>query len=127
MPREFSRKLRLNAQFQQELALLIRSELGDPRVQGVTVTAVDVAPDLRNATVRISLLGADAQLDEAVKGLAHAAGLLRRRLGNRLKLRLTPQLRFVADTALREGDHVGNLIRSAVADDAQHAKQRDES
>lgn len=124
MPREYPRKLRLNAQFQQELAVLIRDGLSDPRVAGVTVTAVDVAPDLRNATVRVSLLGADDKLKDAVSGLSHAAGKLRHDLGHRLKLRFVPQLRFVADTALREGDRVGNLIRSAVADDVEHARNR---
>ncbi len=126
MPREYSRKLRLNSQFQQELAVLIRDELGDPRVAGITVTSVDVAPDLRNATVRVSLIGPDAQLEEAVKGLTHAAGHLRRSLGNRLKLRLTPQLRFVADTALREGDRISSLIRNAVSDDRKHSRERGE-
>jgi ribosome-binding factor A len=124
MPREFARKLRLNAQFQQELALLIRNGLGDPRVAGVTVTAVDVAPDLRNATVRVSLLGTDEQLKQALDGLTHAAGHLRRALGSRLQLRLVPQLRFVADTALREGDRIGALIKAAVADDERHADRK---
>lgn len=126
MPREYSRKLRLNTQFQQELAVLIRDELGDPRVVGVTVTAVDVAPDLRNATVRVSLLGADERLKEALQGLSHAAGRLRHGLGDRLKLRFVPQLRFVADTALREGDRVGGLINKAVAADEKHARERGE-
>ena len=125
MPREYARKLRLNVQFQQELAELIREDLRDPRVMGVTVTDVDVAPDLRNATVRVSLLGSDVQLAAAVEGLTHAAGHLRYRLGKRLKLRFLPQLRFVADTALREGDRVGNLIRGVIADDEKHAKQRE--
>jgi ribosome-binding factor A len=124
MPREYPRKLRLNAQFQEELATLIRDELRDPRVAGVTVTAVDVAPDLRNATVRVSMLGADAQLSLAVEGLTHAAGKLRHALGRRLQLRLVPQLRFIADTALREGDRIGALIKAAVADDQQHASGR---
>jgi len=124
VPREYSRKARLNPQFQQELAVLIRDELRDPRVVGVTVTSVDVAPDLRNATVRVSLLGADDKLQDALKGLRHAAGRLRHLLGKRLQLRFLPQLRFLADTALREGDRVGNLIRDAVADDEKHVRER---
>lgn len=125
MPREYPRKLRLNVQFQQELALLIRNDLGDPRVKGVTVTGVDVAPDLRNATVKVSLLGSDDLLNDALKGLTHAAGHLRHVLGLRLKLRYLPQLRFVADRALREGDRVGNLIRDVMADDEKHARERE--
>ena len=56
MPKEYPRKLRINAQLQRELTELIREELSDPRLTGVTVTDVDVAPDLRNATVKISRL-----------------------------------------------------------------------
>lgn len=124
MPREFSRKLRVNAQLQQELAAIIRDDLGDPRVAGVTVTAVDVSPDLRNATVKVSLLGPDEQLAAAIKGLTHAAGKLRHDIGQRLQLRVLPNLRFVPDRALREGDRIGGLIRKAVAEDAKHSGER---
>lgn len=120
MPREFPRKLRINAELQRELVSLIRDELRDPRVVGVTVTDVDVSPDLRQATVRVSLLGSDAQLKDAVAGLASAAGKLRLDLSRRLRLRYTPQLHFRADTALREGDRISQLIRSAVAEDQSH-------
>ncbi|MBL6751902.1 MAG: 30S ribosome-binding factor RbfA [Nevskia sp.] len=117
MPKEFSRTLRLNAQLQQELASLIRDELTDPRVVQVSVTRVDVAPDLRNANVAVSSLGADAELAAAVKALNGAAARLRRGLGRRLRLRYVPLLRFTADTGLREGDRIGALIRQAAARD----------
>lgn len=115
--KEYPRKLRLNTQLQSELALLIRDELSDPRVAGVTVTKVDVSPDLRNARVHVSLLGGDEQLGEALKGLNHAAGKLRHALGERLRLRYVPQLHFAADLALREGDRISALIRAAVRSD----------
>lgn len=115
--REYSRTLRINTQLQGELAMLIRGELSDPRVAGVTVTKVDVSPDLRNARVSISLLGDDAVLKEALKGLNRAAGKLRHELGLRLRLRHVPQLYFAADIALREGDRISALIRAAVRSD----------
>jgi ribosome-binding factor A len=115
--REYPRKLRINTQLQGELAALIRGELSDPRVVGVTVTGVDVSPDLRNARVTVSLLGDDQRLKEALKGLAHAAGKLRHELGERLSLRYVPQLHFTADLALREGDRISALIRTAVRSD----------
>ena len=122
MPKEYSRKLRVNAQLQQELAVVIRDELRDPRVAGITVTAVDVSPDLRNATVMVSLLGPDEQLAVAIKGLTSASGKLRHELGRRMELRVLPQLRFVADRGLREGDRVGGLIRKAIAEDASRSE-----
>lgn len=118
--REYPRKLRVGTQLQAELATLIRV-LSDPRVQGVTVTGVDVAPDLRNARVSVSLLGDDQRLRDAVKGLNHASGKLRHELGVRLRLRSIPALHFSPDIALREGDRISALIRSAVADDQRHS------
>lgn len=126
MPREYPRKLRVNTQLQAELAGLIRTELADPRVAGVTVTGVDVSPDMRQARVTVSLLGSDEQLKEAVKGLNHAAGKLRFGLSKRMQLRIVPNLRFVADVALREGDRISGLIRKATADDRAHAEDRGE-
>lgn len=106
--------------------MLIRTELADPRVAGVTVTGVDVSPDMRQAKVTVSLLGPDEQLKEAVAGLNHAAGKLRYGLGERLRLRLVPNLRFVPDLALREGDRISGLIREAVAQDKQRAQDRED-
>lgn len=119
--KEYARKLRIGPQLQAELAILIRG-LSDPRVQGVTVTGVDVAPDLRNAKVSVSLLGDDQRLREAVKGLNHASGKLRHALGEKLRLRTIPSLHFSPDLILREGDRISALIRSAVADDESHSK-----
>jgi ribosome-binding factor A len=115
--REYPRKLRINTQLQGELAALIRGELSDPRVAGVTTSKVDVSPDLRNARISVSLLGSDEQLKDALKGLNHAAGKLRFDLGKRLQLRHVPQLHFAADLALREGDRISALIRAAVRSD----------
>ncbi len=72
---------------------------------------------MRNARISISQLGSDVELTAAVKALNGAAVLLRHRLGKNLKLRFTPALSFAADTALREGDRIGVLIREATASD----------
>lgn len=126
MPREFPRKLRVNTQLQAELAQLIRSELSDPRVAGVTVTSVDVAPDMREAKVMVSLFGSDEQLKEAIKGLSSASGKLRHGLAKRMLMRTVPNLRFAPDLALRAGDQVSGLIRNVIEADKQHARDRGE-
>ncbi|MEQ1437721.1 30S ribosome-binding factor RbfA [Fontimonas sp. SYSU GA230001] len=118
--KDYPRKLRIGAQIHSELAALVRDELSDPRVADVTITSVDVSPDLRNARVLVSLLGDDQRLADAVEGLQHAAGRLRGVLGRRLSLRYVPQLRFAADVGLREGDRLNALIRDAVRRDAEH-------
>ena len=123
--REFPRKLRINTQLQGELSTLIREELSDPRVAGVTITAVDTSPDLRNARVNVSLLGDDARLAQAVAGLNHAAGKLRSGLSRRLKIRRVPELRFVADLALRQAERVSALIGEAMRRDAARGADSD--
>lgn len=124
MPREFSRSLRLNAQLQRELTALIRTDLTDPRVAGVTVTAVKVAPDARSARILVSLLGDKERLDEAVVALKGAAGRLRHHLSKQLRLRFAPVLHFSADDALREGDRINALIRQLRVKDEEAAARR---
>lgn len=122
MPREFSRRLRVNTQLQQVLAELIREELRDPRVAGVTLTEVDVSPDLRQAQIKVSSLADDEGLAQAVKGLNHAAGKLRHGLGQRMELRCLPALRFVADVRQREADRITRMIARARQQDEAHAQ-----
>lgn len=117
MPREYSRTLRINSQLQRELSELIRTELTDPRIGGLTITDVVVAQDVRNAKVSVSQLGTDEELKQAVKALNGAAGRLRHLLVDRLRIRHVPTLHFSADMALRDADRVGGLIRAAIASD----------
>ena len=129
MPKEFPRAARLSAQLQQELSALLRSDvLSDPRVYGVdlTVTAVDVARDMGHAHVLVSSLGEVGQLEEAVRGLNHAAGKLRRELGSRLRLRYTPELTFKTDVGLREAGRINQLLHEALDADRRHSAQREE-
>lgn len=125
--RDYPRKLRINNQLQRELMDLIGAELTDPRVSGVSITHVEVAPDLRNATVMVSSLASDDELAESVKALNGAASRLRRGVGARLKLRQIPQLHFRADLQMREADRIAQLIRTAVGEDARAARDRDEA
>lgn len=115
MPREYPRKLRIGELLQHELAELILREVKDPRVQRVTVTSVDVSPDLANAKVLISVLGTQGPQTEVVQALNHAAGFLRHELGQRLKLRSIPELRFSYDETLDRAAHLEALIARANA------------
>lgn len=127
MPKEYPRKLRINTQLQRELTELIRDELRDPRLAGgVTVLAVDVAPDMRNARVLISLLALDGKPQDAVKVLNRAAGKLRHELKKRLKLRHIPELHFRSDNTAASAEHLTRLIREARREDSAHAAERGE-
>lgn len=122
--KEFPRKLRVNTQLQRELAALIREQLTDPRIQGVSITHVEASPDLRSASILVSSLKSDEDLAVAVKALNGAAPVLRRGLGAQLKLRRIPNLFFRPDTQMRTADRMNKLIRDAVGSDSDHARAR---
>jgi ribosome-binding factor A len=113
MPREYERSSRIAEQLQRELSELIRRQVKDPRVHLVTITDVDVSPDLSNANVLISVLGAQAPQPEVVAALNHAAGFLRHMLGRSLKLRSIPALHFHYDDTLDRAAHLDALIKRA--------------
>lgn len=121
MPREYPRTARINVQIQRELVDIIRDELRDPRVQGVTLTAVEVSPDMRHARIHVSVLALDGKPQEAAVALNGAAGKLRQILKHRLSIRHIPELRFHADATAASADHVNRLIREARARDQRPA------
>lgn len=117
MAKEFSRSQRVGAQIQRELAELIQFEVKDPRVGLVTVSAVEVTRDMAYAKVFITMLDSEHGVDEVLAALNHAAGFLRRELGKRMKLRITPQLTFLYDPSVEYGSTLNALINAALASD----------
>jgi ribosome-binding factor A len=107
-----SRRLqRLNGLFQEELAELIR-DIRDPRMASiVSITNVDVSPDLENATVKISVLGSDQEKHDTLEALVHAAPYLKRELLHRVSLKKVPLLHFVRDESIEEGARILELMR----------------
>jgi len=98
---------------QRELSDLLRREVRDPRVGMVTLTSVDVSPDLSHAKVFFTLLQKE-KIDETAQALQRAAGFLRSQLAHRMKMYTTPELRFVYDESVERGDHLSRLIDSAI-------------
>jgi ribosome-binding factor A len=99
---------------QRELSELIRLEVRDPRVGMVTITSVDVSPDLSHAKVFFTLLDKKL-LSDTTHGLQRAAGFLRTQLSHRMNMYTTPELRFLYDESVERGDHLSRLIDSVVA------------
>ena len=95
---------RINEEIQKELSNLLRT-VKDPRVQGklLTVVRIELANDLSFGKVYISALEGYDTAVNAVKGLQHAQGLIRREVANRLRLRKSPELKFIADDSVRKG------------------------
>ena len=111
---------RINAEVQKELCNIIR-ELKDPRVGLMTsVTAVEVAPDLKTCKAYISVLGAEEQKADTMKGLKSAEGFIRRQLAKELNLRNTPEIKFILDDSIAYGVAMSKMIAdvtSAISED----------
>ena len=103
-------------EFQSESELL-REEVKDPRVGQVTITAVEVSPDLAHAKVFFTDMRGREHAREGEEALARTAGFLRRELSHRLTLYSTPQLHFVYDDSIESGMRLSKLIDDAVAAD----------
>ena len=106
---------RVAEQIRGELSEILRDEVGDPRVGLVTITRVKLASDLGAATVFYSPLGEDPDEDRRVeldRVMRSVTSFLRRSLSKRVKLRHTPELRFVLDDSIAEGSHTLELLRS---------------
>ena len=106
------RQQRLNQLLREEIARLLRYETEDPQLASLmSVTEVDIAPDLQRAKVFVSVLAEEDEARETLKRLRHAARFFRRELAERLNLRHTPQLDFELDTSIARGDRVLRLLR----------------
>ena len=105
---------RINDLLREEISALLRREVKDPRVGGlVTVTEVDVSPDLRQAKVYVSVLGTDEEKTSTFRALAAASRFLQRELRKRLTIRRVPELSFVADDSIERGARILELLQRA--------------
>ena len=110
--KEYSRSERVADQIQREVAEIIAQELQDPRIGRVTVSGSSLSRDLSNATLYITV-PVDGDVQRALEGLNRASGFVRRRLGQRVRMRHVPRLHFAHDETLDRATRVGELIDAA--------------
>lgn len=108
MSRKYER--RISDLVRTHLCTLIETQINDPRVQGITVTDVEVTADTHYAYVYFSVIGDEAAKDRALQGLISAGGWLSRELGLRLRTKNTPRLQFKYDESLERGERMQQLI-----------------
>jgi ribosome-binding factor A len=111
---------KINEQVKREIGKIIQQELGDPRLQFVTVTEVDVSRDLRYAKIRFSVLGEKRQLQDAEKSLEGAKGMIRRLLGRRMDMRHTPELFFVYDKSIEMSARIEETLKEIHDEHEEH-------
>lgn len=112
-----ARKRRIGSEIQRVLAALIAREVKDPRVGNVTITAVQLAPDMGTARVFFTPFASREPPEQVRRGLTRAASFLRGELGRRLSLRHAPRLEFVFDESAEGAARLSSLIDRAVAAD----------
>ena len=123
------RMQRLADQIQREIAGLIRSELKDPRLGMVTISAVKVSKDMGYAEIYVTVLGKELNVDYApsLAVLNNAAGFLRGALGKSLQVRMIPRLRFHYDEVVVRGNRMAELIHQAIDADEKDQQQSAET
>jgi len=117
MKKHSQRAQRVGDQIQKEMADLLRHEVKDPRVGQITVTHVDVTPDLSHATIHFTHLAGREHGEDTVHALMRTSGFLRTQLSHRLDLYSVPQLHFAYDDSIEAGMKLSQLIDDAVAAD----------
>jgi len=107
---------RVAQEIREEVARILGREIKDPRIGFVTVTRVELTPDLHLARVFVGVLGEAERRRKTMQGLQQAAGYVRRTLGHRLRLRFTPDVLFQYDEGLEATDRVSRLLDQVQSD-----------
>lgn len=110
------RNNRLSGEMKKVISEIIRSEVKDPRLSElVSVTDVHVTEDLKYAKVYISVYG---DIEQSLEALKSARGFIRREVGKRIKMRITPELLFEKDESIEKGIYMSSLINKVIEDEA---------
>ncbi|MEI7867472.1 MAG: 30S ribosome-binding factor RbfA [Candidatus Methylumidiphilus sp.] len=110
MPREFFRSDRVAAQYQRELAELLRTDFKDPQLGMVTLSDVEVTRDMSLIKAYVSFLGAMETPQKCVKALNLHAPKIRHALSGRIRMRIMPELRFIYDDSIERGMRMEELL-----------------
>jgi len=116
------RLLKAGEAIREVVAMAILTEIRDPRVKNITVIGVEVAPDMREAKVLISIMGSESQQATSLRGLQNSAGFLQAKIAERIDTRFTPKLTFVADEGVKK-----SLAVAQILDQIALEKQKSES
>ncbi len=125
------RLLKAAEAIREVVGMAILTDLRDPRIQDVTVTYVEVAPDMRLARVHVSVMGDDKKQKLSLRGLQNAAGFLQQKINTRIDTRYTPRLRFVLDQGVKNSLAVVRILKEVLPEEgandgnSDHAKVTD--
>ncbi len=103
---------RVSASIKREVSQMLLNGIKDDRVGSgmVSITDIDLSGDLQHATIFVSIYGTEEAKIETMEGLKASTAFVRRELGNRIRLRRTPEIIFKEDTSLERGDRMLHLL-----------------
>jgi ribosome-binding factor A len=105
------RTMQVGGLIQQEISDLLVRKIKDPRLELVTITGVDVSPDLKLARIYYSRFGGAEDIIRGREGLERASGFIKRELGRRLQLRRVPELEFIHDASFDYGNRIDSILK----------------
>lgn len=117
---------RVNEQLKREISRIVVREVKDPRVAAVTVTRVSAAPDLTFARVYVQLMGEESDRQETLRGLQAATAFIRSLLGQRVRMRRVPELRFERDRSLEHAMRIEELLADAATGEQREGEDTEE-
>jgi len=115
------RLLKAGEAIREVVSMAILTELRDPRVKNVTVIGVEVAPDMREAKVLVSVMGSESQQTTALRGLKNSCGFLQSKIAERIDTRYTPKLTFVADEGVKKSLAVAQILEQLALEKSKQA------
>src|SRR5262245_27477421 len=111
------RLLKAASAIREVVGMAILAELKDPRVRNVTVTSVEVLPDMKSAKVNVSIMGDDKTQRLALHGLQSSAGFLQHKIAERIETRYTPKLEFVLDPGVKNALKIAGILKQVLPQD----------
>lgn len=106
------RRQRVAEEIQRRTSTFIREELKDPRLGFLTITGVDVNSDLTHAQIYVSVLGSEEEQDQTMEALKRARGLIKRDIGDWLRIRTVPDITFKLDRSIERGTRILQLMKT---------------
>ncbi len=102
---------KINQRIKEEVSSIVHQEVKDPRLGFITITQAEVSKDLQHAKVYFSVLGGDDKFDDAQKGLESAKGFIRRLVGQRIRMRYTPDILFIQDRSAEYSQQIEETLQ----------------
>jgi ribosome-binding factor A len=121
------RVLKAAEAIREVVSTAILVELRDPRVEGVTVTFVEVSPDMRTAKVHVSVMGDERQQELCLHGLRSSAGFLQQKVAQRIDTRYTPRLQFHLDRGVKNSIAISRILKDVLGEDGSSGAAREAS